>query len=133
MDRNENGGRAMEVPYGCGKTRTFGKLSGTSFRDKANQWQFIRRTRCSVPLLYSRGSQRQHQRPKAATAALSQQWLHDIPGHIRQPEITSLEAISQTRMIETEKLQHGRVQIMHMHLVFHHIEAQLIALAECHA
>jgi hypothetical protein len=39
-----------------GKMRMSRQLSSTSFQDKANQWKFTWGTGCSVPLLYSRGS-----------------------------------------------------------------------------
>src|SRR5271157_429371 len=56
MNGIENDGRAMEVRDGYGKTRTFRRQSGTSFRGRANQWMFTRRSCCNVPLPHGHGS-----------------------------------------------------------------------------
>ena len=42
---------------------------------------------------------------------------HDIPVHIRQPEIAALEAIGQLRVVEAEQVQNGGVQIVDVDFV----------------
>src|SRR5262249_33546632 len=67
----------------------------------------------------------------AVTYQLRQQFLHH-PGrlHADQPLIKSLELIREPHWVESQKMQNRRVQIVHVHTILRHIEAEIIALAE---
>src|SRR4051812_34947886 len=45
-----------------------------------------------------------------------------------QPKITSLKAERKFFMIQSQKMQHGRVEIVNVHRIFHRVEAELIRL-----
>src|SRR5436190_5703193 len=61
--------------------------------------------------------------------ALSEQFCHDFAGDISQAKIPALETVSQARMIEAEKVQHGRVEIVDVNRVLHNPPPQFIRLA----
>lgn len=46
--------------------------------------------------------------------ALSQDGLHDMTADVRQTEVTALEAIGESFVIDSEQVQHGRMQIVNM-------------------
>src|SRR6185295_7123111 len=58
----------------------------------------------------------------------SQDALNDIAEHIRKPIIAALKAIRELGMIETEAMQNGGLQVMHVHLVLRHMIAQVVGL-----
>jgi len=49
--------------------------------------------------------------------------------NVRQPEISSLETVGQFRVIESEQMQDGRVQVVDMRGVAGHVETELVGLA----
>src|SRR5436190_12701924 len=59
----------------------------------------------------------------------SYQLLHDLARHIRQPKIAALKAIRELLMVQTEKVQNARVEIIHVHRVFGDPPAEFIRLA----
>ena len=63
------------------------------------------------------------------TGALRQNFLHDGAIHIGEPEVAAEVASSETGMIETEQMQHGRVQIVKMHFAVDDLVAHRISLA----
>ena len=50
--------------------------------------------------------------------------------HVRQAEIAALEFVSQLRVIQAQQVQHGGVQVVDVHPVFHHVEAKFVGLAD---
>jgi hypothetical protein len=46
--------------------------------------------------------------------------------HIRQPEVAPAIAIGQLRVIEAEQVQYGRMQIVHVRLVFDRLKAEIV-------
>src|SRR5436190_848174 len=60
---------------------------------------------------------------------LRQQIADNPPLNIREPEIAPIISISQLFMIETEDLQDGRVQVMHMNFILHRGPAKFIRCA----
>src|SRR5262249_31797181 len=61
---------------------------------------------------------------------LHQQFFNHIPVHVSQSEVTSLKAISQFRVIESEQMQDSRVQIVDVRGVFGHVESEFVSLAK---
>src|SRR5882724_2574037 len=49
--------------------------------------------------------------------------------HIRQPEITALEAIGKSFVIEPQQMQNGRLEIVNVDLVAHDGEAEFVGFA----
>src|SRR5689334_513253 len=49
---------------------------------------------------------------------------------VGQPEWASLELVGEFCVVESEQVQHRRVQVMHVYFVLRDIEAKLIGLAE---
>src|SRR3954452_24846798 len=49
---------------------------------------------------------------------------------VGQAERPPLELVGELRVVESEQVQHRRVQVMHVYLVLRDIEAKLIGLAE---
>ena len=56
-----------------------------------------------------------------------------IPGDIRQPEIPPLVAVRQLLVLHAQQVQHGRVQVVHMHLVLRDVEAEIVGRPQCQA
>jgi hypothetical protein len=54
--------------------------------------------------------------------------LHHFAVHIGQTEIAALEAIGQPGVIEAEEMEDRRLEVVHVDLVFHHPESELIGL-----
>ncbi len=62
--------------------------------------------------------------------ASGKEFLHHFSVHIGEAVIASLEPERQLGVIETQKLQNGRVQIVYVNAIFGRVEAELIRLAE---
>ena len=62
--------------------------------------------------------------------ALGQKLLHHISMHVGQTEWPALEPVGQLGVIEAQQMQDRGVQVVHVHLVFRDIEAELVAFAE---
>src|ERR1041385_950201 len=58
----------------------------------------------------------------------SQDALHHLAEHIREPVISPLKSIRQLGVIEAKAMQDGRLQVVHVHLVLRHMIAQLVRL-----
>src|SRR5262245_54139445 len=58
-----------------------------------------------------------------------QQLFDHISMNVRQPEISSLETVGQFRVIESEQMQDGCVQVVDMRGVAGHVETELVGLA----
>ena len=50
--------------------------------------------------------------------------------HVRQAEVSSLETMGQPGVVKPEQMEHGGVQVVHVDLVFHHVEAQVVRLSQ---
>src|SRR4051812_42621832 len=59
--------------------------------------------------------------------------LQHIPLNVRQPEGPALELVSETGMVDPERMQDRRVQVMHVSGVFDDIVRVIVCLAEGHA
>ena len=55
---------------------------------------------------------------------------HQIPSHIGQPEVTSLELEGQPFMVHTQAMQDSGLQIVHVHRVGNHVIAVVVGLAD---
>ena len=62
----------------------------------------------------------------AASAFLHQQLLHHLARDVGQAEVAALKTVGQFLVIEAQQMQHGRVEIVDMHLVLGRIETELI-------
>ncbi len=51
---------------------------------------------------------------------------HDVPVHVCETEVPPLDAIGQPRVVDSEEVENGRVEVMHMHRVFDHSPAQIV-------
>src|SRR5262245_26851266 len=60
---------------------------------------------------------------------LRQQRTHDIPRHVGQAEVAALVAGDEPQVIQSQRVQHGRLDVVDVHRVFHHVPAPLISLA----
>jgi len=58
---------------------------------------------------------------------------HKLPVHIGQPEVAALEAVSQLGVIESQQVQDGSVQVVHVHGILDRVEAKLVAFANRNA
>ena len=52
---------------------------------------------------------------------------------VGQAEIAASVAVGQLLVVEAEQVQERRVQVVDVHLVLRHVEAELVALANRHA
>lgn len=52
--------------------------------------------------------------------------VHDMSMHIGQTEITSIIAIGEPFVIESQLVKEGGVQVVHMHLVLHGVVSEFI-------
>lgn len=59
--------------------------------------------------------------------SLSQDFLHHIPRHICQPEITTTVTVGEFRVIEACQVQDCGVQIMNMHRLILGFEAKVVS------
>ena len=57
---------------------------------------------------------------------LSQNFMDNLAVHIRETEVSSLETISQFRVIETEQMQDRRMKIVHVNAVFGDVEPEFV-------
>ena len=71
--------------------------------------------------------------PRRNPLGSSQNFIHHLAFHIRQPEIAALETVGQLRVIEAETMENGGVQIVHVNLILGHVETEFIGLAKGHA
>src|SRR5437868_4015928 len=67
------------------------------------------------------------------TPILRQNLVNDIPRHIRQSEVTPLEAEGKTEMVEAEQMENGRVKIVNVDDVFDAVIADVVRPAERNA
>src|SRR5262245_14612294 len=63
------------------------------------------------------------------TAGLRHNRLHHFAGNIREPEIAASVAIGQLFVIETEQVQHGRMEVVDARAIFGGLETELICRA----
>src|SRR5262249_17979933 len=107
-------------------------------------------------LRFKQAGEAQHAEAHAATAeefatrerhSTNPQWVHRndfsgelgknlphyIPMYIRQPEIASLEAVRQARVLDAEAVEDGRVQVVDVHRVARDVVAVIVGLAELEA
>ena len=54
---------------------------------------------------------------------LGQDGLQHAATNIRQPEIAALEAVSEGCVVDAEQVEHGGVQVVHMHHVLYGVVA----------
>jgi hypothetical protein len=66
---------------------------------------------------------------RGAPASDNQRWDY-VSAYVSQPEIPALDLIGQLGVIEAQQMQQGRMQIMDVDLIFHHIEAKFVGLAD---
>ena len=52
--------------------------------------------------------------------------LHHFARNIRQPKITASMAVGELFMIETEQVQHGRMEVVDTRAIFDRLETKLI-------
>ena len=64
---------------------------------------------------------------------LSQKLGGDLPGDVGQAEVAALEAKSQLGVLEAEKMQDRRLDVMDVNAVADRGESEFIGLAHCHA
>src|SRR3954447_15306360 len=61
--------------------------------------------------------------------ALGENALHDFSVHIREAEPAPLEFVSQPFVVHPEEMEHGGVEVMHVHAVLHDVVTVLARLA----
>src|SRR5438270_12515903 len=73
--------------------------------------------------LRSRGAARRNTDPRTKRyTRLSNDAFDNFAMHVREAEISALEAVRQLQMIQPEQMQNGRIQIVNMHFVLGGIE-----------
>src|SRR6187551_566138 len=55
--------------------------------------------------------------------------LHKLAMHVREPELAALEFEGEALMIDSEKVHDGGLKVMHMNLVLHRAETEVVGLA----
>src|SRR5262249_14862823 len=59
--------------------------------------------------------------------------LHHLAGDVGQPHVAAAEPVGQPLVVDAQQVQHGRVQVVHLHLVLDRVEAVLVSGAVDHA
>ena len=54
---------------------------------------------------------------------------HNLPVHVGQPEVSSLESVGQFLVVEAEQVQQRGVQVVDVDRIFHRPKAELVGLA----
>ena len=65
-----------------------------------------------------------------ASIELLMQLAHDVSVHVCQPEIAAGMAVGELFVVEAEQMQDGRLQIVDMHRILHHLVTQVVGRAE---
>src|SRR5260221_3804853 len=52
--------------------------------------------------------------------------LHDFPGHVGQAKVAALVSIGQSLVIEAEKMQCGRMKVVHMDRILGNVPADFV-------
>src|SRR5262245_34418300 len=68
---------------------------------------------------------------RIAALILRQQSLDDLAAHIGQAEVAALEPVGQSRVVETQEMEKGGVEVVDMNPILDDLESQLIGLAIC--
>src|SRR5215475_933027 len=58
------------------------------------------------------------------------QFVHEFPVDIGEPEVAALEAIGQLLVVEAEEMEQGGVEVVHMDTVPGGVESEFIRFAE---
>src|SRR5438445_13457980 len=66
---------------------------------------------------------------QARMSASSQDARYHRSRHVRQPHVASLVAIGEAEVVKAEEMEQRRVQIVHVHRVLLHVEAEVVRLA----
>ena len=61
--------------------------------------------------------------------ALCQYPLHDFARDVGQAEVAALELVGQLFVVDTESVQHRRLQVVHVHRVLDDVVAVIVGLA----
>src|SRR5205807_7570728 len=69
----------------------------------------------------------------SAPALLRQYRLHHAARHIRKPEVAPLELVCQPGVIDAQRMQDSRVQVVYVYGIFHDVVAIIVGLAESDA
>ena len=79
----------------------------------------------------SQGSPRGNIRREKAllSVSLRQNLFHYAAVYICEPEVSSLEAVGEPFVIETQQMQESGVKVMHVNFAVHYAEAQFVGLA----
>src|SRR5258706_13729569 len=64
---------------------------------------------------------------------LGENTFHDVPRHVREAEVSSLKLISQLGVVDTQRAQDGRMQIVNVDRIFHDVVAVVVGLADADA
>ena len=60
---------------------------------------------------------------------LRQHLLHHVARDVGEPEIAAHVVVGQARVVQAQAVQHGRLQVVHVDLVFEDVEAEVVRLA----
>src|SRR6266849_6470617 len=78
---------------------------------------------------FQRGSKKVKRKQLALCWYLGEQRRDDLPMHVGQPEVATLETVRQPGVVEAKQVKNRRVQIVDVHFILHRIEAEFVALA----
>ncbi len=99
------------------------EVSGTpviTLRGAGQREKMMRSWRAARSLLGG-GADRQH--------PLRQQVAHDMAVHVGEPEVAALVAEGEALVVESEEVEHGRVQVVHVHGLLRDGVAELVRAA----
>ena len=51
----------------------------------------------------------------------------DVSRHVRETEVAPLETVGELPVVQAQQVQDGRVEVVHVHRIFHGVVAQLVA------
>ena len=61
--------------------------------------------------------------------ALAQEFRNDAAVDVGEAKIAATVAVREPRVVEAEQMQHGRLQVVHVHRFFHGLEPELVGCA----
>src|SRR5579859_6428462 len=64
---------------------------------------------------------------------LRQNTLHNVPGHVREPEVSALKLVSQLGVVDAQRPQDSGMQIVNVNRIFHDVVAVVVGLAQADA
>src|SRR5260221_11989188 len=61
---------------------------------------------------------------QACAGTSGQDVLHDVAVHVGQAEVAALEAVGEALVLDAQQVQHGRLEVVHVHGLLDDVDAQ---------